>query len=177
MQFLKASISLGRILILDLGSLWHCYFLNIIVFQWRPPSSRSQYATVSSLTKLAATYRQKQKSDAVSIIPWPRQPNDLPVIWPDFKRFYFRYEIFSYYFRPSHGGKECPGRNVEYDLCNKRPCPNDRDFRADQCMYRNNEVEYKSQRHKWLPYEPLNGKRAGVLTYFRVKISNALEYI
>ncbi|XP_076822251.1 A disintegrin and metalloproteinase with thrombospondin motifs 3-like isoform X2 [Clavelina lepadiformis] len=57
---------------------------------------------------------------------------------------------------PSHGGNKCLGSDENFELCNKRACPDNRDFRADQCMYRNNEVEYNHLRHKWLPYEPLN---------------------
>ena len=61
-------------------------------------------------------------------------------------------------YRPAKGGTDCVGENVSYDLCNKRPCPTSRDFRADQCLYRNNEVEFNNQRHTWLPYEPLASK-------------------
>lgn len=60
-------------------------------------------------------------------------------------------------FRPAQGGSDCVGQSIGYDLCSKRSCPKGRDFRADQCMYHNNQVEFKNQRHKWLPYEPLAG--------------------
>nr|XP_018671182.1 A disintegrin and metalloproteinase with thrombospondin motifs 3 isoform X1 [Ciona intestinalis] len=54
---------------------------------------------------------------------------------------------------PSHGGVDCIGQNIDFDLCSKRPCPNGRDFREEQCQYQK-EVLYKGQKHKWFPYEP-----------------------
>lgn len=58
--------------------------------------------------------------------------------------------------RPSHGGDHCEGISEDYRLCNRQPCPKNKDFRAEQCADRNNEIVYENQRHKWLPYEPFN---------------------
>nr|CAB3219998.1 A disintegrin and metalloproteinase with thrombospondin motifs 3 [Phallusia mammillata] len=53
---------------------------------------------------------------------------------------------------PSNNGRNCVGQNMDPDLCNTRPCPEGRDYRAEQCMYSNG-VTINNRRHKWLPYE------------------------
>jgi len=54
--------------------------------------------------------------------------------------------------RPSNGGHDCVGRNMDPDLCSRQTCPKGTDYRVDQCTY-NNPVLFKQQKHKWLPYE------------------------
>ncbi|XP_046709045.1 A disintegrin and metalloproteinase with thrombospondin motifs 14 isoform X2 [Silurus meridionalis] len=54
---------------------------------------------------------------------------------------------------PAYGGRECPGSEFDYQLCNTEDCPGPyEDFRAQQCVQRSNKY-HNNIKHTWLPYE------------------------
>ncbi|XP_034165295.2 A disintegrin and metalloproteinase with thrombospondin motifs 14 isoform X1 [Pangasianodon hypophthalmus] len=54
---------------------------------------------------------------------------------------------------PAYGGRECPGSEFDYRICNTEDCPGAyEDFRAQQCVQRSNKY-HNSIKHTWLPYE------------------------
>eukprot|EP00062_Callorhinchus_milii_P018849 gi/632972737/ref/XP_007902806.1/ PREDICTED: A disintegrin and metalloproteinase with thrombospondin motifs 14-like [Callorhinchus milii] len=56
--------------------------------------------------------------------------------------------------QPAYGGRDCPGLNHEYQVCNSDDCPGRfEDFRAQQCQQRNSYYLYENIKHTWLPYE------------------------
>ncbi|XP_060795110.1 A disintegrin and metalloproteinase with thrombospondin motifs 14 [Neoarius graeffei] len=54
---------------------------------------------------------------------------------------------------PAYGGRECPGSEFDYQICNTEDCPGPyEDFRAQQCVQRSNKY-HNNIKHTWLPYE------------------------
>ncbi|XP_062859444.1 A disintegrin and metalloproteinase with thrombospondin motifs 14 [Trichomycterus rosablanca] len=61
---------------------------------------------------------------------------------------------------PAYGGRECPGSEFDYQMCNTDDCPGPfEDFRAQQCVQRSNKY-HNNIKHTWLPYEhPAEGNK------------------
>ncbi|XP_061765763.1 A disintegrin and metalloproteinase with thrombospondin motifs 14 isoform X3 [Nerophis ophidion] len=54
---------------------------------------------------------------------------------------------------PAYGGRECPGSELDYQMCNTEECAGPyEDFRAQQCLQRSNKY-HNNKKHTWLPYE------------------------
>ncbi|XP_047673627.1 A disintegrin and metalloproteinase with thrombospondin motifs 14 isoform X2 [Tachysurus fulvidraco] len=60
---------------------------------------------------------------------------------------------------PAYGGRECPGSEFDYQICNPEDCPGPfEDFRAQQCVQRSNKY-HNNVKHTWLPHEHLQEDR------------------
>ncbi len=58
--------------------------------------------------------------------------------------------------RPAYGGKECKGKSFLFKLCNKQPCAEFVDRRAEQCQDRLSAVLINGKPHIWMPHEGKN---------------------
>ncbi|XP_077998997.1 A disintegrin and metalloproteinase with thrombospondin motifs 3-like [Glandiceps talaboti] len=67
--------------------------------------------------------------------------------------------------KPTNGGDECKGQNVEFRLCSTEDCPEPSvDFRAVQCESNYKNWRYKDRKHTWLPHENKNNSLQCKLT-------------
>ncbi|XP_051925237.1 A disintegrin and metalloproteinase with thrombospondin motifs 3 isoform X2 [Hippocampus zosterae] len=60
---------------------------------------------------------------------------------------------------PAYGGRECPGSDLDYQMCNTEECAGPyEDFRAQQCLQRSNKY-HNNMKHTWLPHEHADESR------------------
>ncbi|XP_019730093.1 A disintegrin and metalloproteinase with thrombospondin motifs 3 isoform X4 [Hippocampus comes] len=60
---------------------------------------------------------------------------------------------------PAYGGRECPGSDLDYQMCNMEECAGPyEDFRAQQCLQRSNKY-HNNMKHTWLPHEHADESR------------------